>query len=83
MFFVAQAFLIPSGSMNYTIAKKQPVLLSVYNILGRKVVTLVNEEQEAGKYEVKFDASSLSSGIYFYRLQAGKFASTKKMILLK
>ena len=64
------------------------VTLKIYDILGSEVATLVNEEQPAGNYEIKFDSHSgnvrnLASGIYFYRLQAGSFIETKKMILLK
>jgi hypothetical protein len=59
------------------------IMLKVYNILGSEVATLVNKEQPAGSYEVNFDASKLSSGIYFYRLQAGSFIDTKKMMLIK
>jgi hypothetical protein len=59
------------------------VVLKVYDILGSEVATLVNNEEPAGSYEVAFDASRLASGIYFYRLQAGSFVETKKMILLK
>ncbi|MCW8961279.1 MAG: T9SS type A sorting domain-containing protein, partial [Ignavibacteriaceae bacterium] len=64
------------------------VTLKVYDILGREIATLVNEEKPAGEYEVEFNSHSgevrnLPSGIYFYQLQAGDFISTKKMILLK
>ncbi|MFZ5948562.1 MAG: family 16 glycosylhydrolase [Stygiobacter sp.] len=59
------------------------VTLKVYDILGREVATLVNEHQPAGNYEVKFDGSNLSSGIYFYRLQSGSFVQTKKFLLMK
>jgi len=59
------------------------VTLKVYDILGSEIATLVNQEQNAGSYEVDFNASHLASGIYFYRLQAGSFIGTKKMILLK
>jgi hypothetical protein len=63
------------------------VVLKVYDILGNEVATLVNEELSAGEYEVEFDASSgirnLVSGIYFYKLKAGDFIQTKKMIYLK
>ncbi len=59
------------------------VTLKVYDILGKEVATLVNEEKDAGYYEVKFDASLLASGVYIYKLQAGDFVSSKKMILLK
>ncbi|HEX9250732.1 MAG TPA: T9SS type A sorting domain-containing protein, partial [Ignavibacteriaceae bacterium] len=63
----------------------------VYNILGQRVITLVDEEKPAGNYEVKFNASGLASGVYLYRLQAGdpskgsgqSFVETKKMLLLK
>ena len=59
------------------------VTLKVYDILGNKVATLVNEEQQAGSYEVKFDASNLTSGMYLYKIQAGEFSDAKKMLLLK
>ena len=57
--------------------------LKVYDVLGNKVATLVNEYRDAGSYELDFNASSLSSGIYFYRLSAGSFVQTKKMLLIK
>ena len=57
--------------------------LKVYDILGREVATLVNESKAPGNYEVTFNASNLASGVYFYRLTAGKFIQTKKMILLR
>ncbi|VAX29274.1 hypothetical protein MNBD_IGNAVI01-1803, partial [hydrothermal vent metagenome] len=59
------------------------VTLKVYDILGREVSTLVNKQQRQGTYEVKFDASSMPSGIYIYKLSAGEFISARKMILLK
>lgn len=59
------------------------VTLKIFDILGREVATLINEKQSPGNYEVKFDASNLPSGIYFYKLQAGNFDSTKKLILIK
>jgi len=52
-------------------------------VLGKEVAILVNEEKPAGSYEVEFDATGLPSGIYFYRLQAGDYIKTKKMLLLK
>lgn len=55
----------------------------VYVVLGNEVETLVNEEKPAGNYKVNFNASELSSGIYLYKLQAGDFVNSKKMILLK
>jgi photosystem II stability/assembly factor-like uncharacterized protein len=59
------------------------VQLQVYDVLGNEVATLVNEEKPAGSYEVTFDASSLTSGVYFYKISAGSFIQTKKMLLLK
>jgi uncharacterized delta-60 repeat protein len=59
------------------------VQLKVYNVLGEEVATLVNKEQQPGKYEISFDAGRLPSGVYFYRIKAGSFVQTKKMILLK
>ena len=59
------------------------VTLKVYDILGREVATLVNEEKPAGSYEIEFDGSHLSSGVYFYQLKAGNFINTKKMTLLQ
>jgi subtilisin family serine protease len=59
------------------------VALDVYNSLGQKIATLVNKAQAPGNYSVRFDASNLPSGVYFYRLHAGSFVATKKMILLK
>ena len=57
--------------------------LKVYDVLGNEVATLVEEEQPSGSYEVDFNAAELSSGIYFYSLQAGSFNQVKKMILIK
>jgi uncharacterized delta-60 repeat protein len=57
--------------------------LKVYDVLGNEVVTLVNEFKQAGRYEVEFDAGTLSSGVYLYKLTAGKFSETKKMLMLK
>ena len=57
--------------------------LKIYDLLGREVKTLLNEEMQPGLYKFDFDASALASGIYFYTLNAGEFVSTKKMVLLK
>jgi photosystem II stability/assembly factor-like uncharacterized protein len=59
------------------------VTLKIYDILGREVATLVNEEKPAGEYEVEFDGNGLPSGIYFYQLKTGQYSETKKMVLLK
>lgn len=73
----------PSTKISWQLSVSSLVRIKVYDVLGREVATLVNEEKPAGKYEVNFDASKLSSGVYFYRLQAGDFIRTKKMIVLK
>lgn len=73
----------PITTIKYDIVKSQDVKLAVYDILGREVATLVNEQQQPRSYEVKFDATYVSSGIYFYQLNAGDFIDTKKMILIK
>ena len=73
----------PSTTIKYSVPKAQLVTLKVYNVLGQEVATLINREQVAGNYKYNFNASQLSSGIYFYTLKAGNFVSTKKMILLK
>jgi hypothetical protein len=59
------------------------VTLKVYDVLGNEIATLVNEEKPAGSYEVKFEASQISSGIYFYKIKAGSLIETKKMLLLR
>ena len=77
----------PSTTIQFQIPNSTLVNLKVYDVLGNEIATLVNEEKPTGNYEVNFDASSvsggLSSGIYFYRLQAGSFVQTQKMILMK
>ncbi len=82
----------PSTTIKYSIpnivgkehaSSLQNVQLTVYDILGREVATLVNEQQTPGNYEVKFNAKNLGSGIYFYKLTAGNFSDIKKMIILK
>jgi hypothetical protein len=73
----------PSTKILYTLQSMDKVRLSVFDVLGREVSVLVNDVQSAGQHEVTFIGGNLSSGIYFYKLQAGNRASTKKMILLK
>jgi uncharacterized Ntn-hydrolase superfamily protein len=73
----------PVTSIQYAVGSKQFVILKIYDVLGNEVATLVSKEQDPGVYEILFDASSLSSGIYFCKLQAGEFVDTKKMILLR
>ena len=69
--------------INFEISKSSSVILQVYDILGRKIETLVNEKKLPGTYEVTFDGSKFASGIYFYTLSAGDFKETKKLVLLK
>ena len=73
----------PTTNIEFQISSTSFVTLEVYDVLGRKVSTLLNEEKTAGKYSVLFDASNLSSGVYFYTLSTKDFIQTKKMILLK
>ncbi len=73
----------PSTTISWQLPVDAFVSLKVYDILGNEVASLMNEEKPAGIYAVEFDASTLSSGTYFYRLEAGNFVETRKMILLK
>lgn len=73
----------PSTTISYHLPAGRFVTLKVYDILGRLVATLVNEYKQAGNYEVEFTGSKLSSGIYFYIMQAGDFVDTKKLMLIK
>ena len=80
----------PSTTIKYTIpnvtlsgVEGSRVQLKVYDLLGKEVATLVNEEKPSGNYEVEFDASRLTSGIYFYQLKSGSYLETKKMVMMK
>lgn len=73
----------PVTTIQYSLPQRSNVTLKIYDVLGKEIAVLVNEEKDRGVYNVSFDASHLSSGVYFYRLQAGSFGSTKKMILLR
>ena len=73
----------PTTRLQYTISSVQFVSLKVFDILGKEVKTLVNEEKPKGEYETEFNGSGLPSGIYFYTLRAGEFVQTKKMMLIK
>lgn len=73
----------PSTTINFSIVEYGFVSLKIYDLLGREVATLVNEELGAGTYSTKFDAGNLASGVYVYRITAKNFASTKKMMLVK
>ncbi len=71
------SYSIPTGKINSN------VQLKIYDVLGEEIATLVNEKQTAGNYKINFDASNLTSGIYFYKLSVGSFVQTRKMILIK
>jgi hypothetical protein len=73
----------PSTTIEYYLPKSAQVNLSIYNVLGQEVTTLVNTRQSAGEQRFVFDASQLSSGVYFYKLQADDFVQVKKMLLMK
>ena len=80
----------PTTSIKYTIPdastkimSTQNVVIRVYDVIGNEITVLLNEVKSPGNYEIKFDGSKLSSGIYYYQIVAGDFQETKKMILLK
>jgi len=73
----------PSTLIIYSIAAQSNVTIKIYNVLGKLITTLVNENKEAGNYQVSYNAAGIGNGVYFYKIQAGNFASTKKMLLLK
>jgi hypothetical protein len=73
----------PVTNITYQLPKTSKVELYVYNLLGQKVATLISKKQQAGHYQAEWDASGFASGLYFYRLEAGNFVQTRKMLLLK
>ena len=73
----------PSTTIKFELPQSSQVKLIVYDLLGRQVSVLVNERKMPGSYEVKFDGSNLASGLYFYKLQAGDFVQSKRLLLLK
>ncbi|HPS64372.1 MAG TPA: T9SS type A sorting domain-containing protein, partial [Ignavibacteria bacterium] len=73
----------PVTKINFVIQKPGLVTLKVYDMLGREVASLINEFKQAGYYSMDFNASGLSSGVYFYKLQANDFTDIKKMVLIK
>lgn len=73
----------PSTKIAYSLPEGSIVTLKVYDVLGNMIETLVNEKKSAGKYEIVFDGSNLSSGVYFYKMQAGSFVAVKKFILMR
>jgi len=73
----------PTTVISYSVPQESFVSLKVYNILGKEVASLVSNQVEAGIHEVNFNASNLSSGMYFYTIKAGNFTATRKLLLLK
>ena len=73
----------PSTKIKFAIASKQYVTLKVYDVLGNEIAVLVNNEKPAGTYEIEFNATNLSAGVYYYTLATDNFVQTKKMMLLK
>ena len=73
----------PTTTIVYSIPENAFVTMKVYDILGKEITTLINERKSAGNYSINFNASNLPSGVYFYRMQAESFVSTKKFVLLK
>ena len=74
----------PKTTIEYEVPEKSFVTIKIYDILGREVQTLVNNEEKVRwRYKVVFDATTFASGVYFYRIQAGSFTETKKMMVLK
>jgi len=73
----------PSTTIQFTLPSRSFVSLKVFAVIGREVATIVSEELSAGSYSRTWNAANMSSGIYFYRLQAGTFTETKKLILLR
>lgn len=73
----------PTTTIKYALPIATKVNIKIYDILGREVKTLVNEFKDAGFYEIKFDGTNIASGVYFYRIEAGKFVQSKKMVIIK
>jgi hypothetical protein len=73
----------PTTTIKFALPEASEVKIDVYNLLGQKVMTLVNERMLAGFHEANFDAQNLASGIYLYRIEAADFVSTKKMTFIK
>jgi hypothetical protein len=73
----------PSTTIKYTLAKPDLVKITIYNTIGQQIKELVNEVKGPGSYNISFNASSISSGIYFYKIETAEFSQVKKMIVLK
>jgi len=73
----------PTTTINYTLGNAEMVKISVYNMLGQKVTSLVSKQQRAGSHQVQWNAADVATGVYFYKIQAGEFTQTRKMLLMK
>ena len=73
----------PTTKIRYSVPQASNVMVKVFDVLGNEIETLLNEEKQTGTYEITWYTEGLPSGVYFYRLQAGNFIQTKKMVLLK
>ena len=73
----------PPTTIRYVLPVRSHVTISVYNTLGQKVATLVDEGEDAGNHEVRFDGTGLASGVYFYRIHAGDFLQARKLLLIR
>jgi hypothetical protein len=73
----------PTTAISYELPEADYVRIKVYNLIGKEVAVLVDEQKQAGKYKLQFDGSGIPSGVYFYRIQGGSYSETKRMILLK
>lgn len=85
-FHLAPAFpnpFNPSTTISYEVPSRSDVKLVIYNVLGQEVATVVDEQKQAGRYSLEWNASNVPSGVYFYRLQAGSFVETKKLVLIR
>ena len=73
----------PSTDIRFDLRQTGHVTMAIYNVLGQQVATLIDRKFEAGNHTVTFNGSSLASGVYFYRIEAGQFTDMKKMVLIK
>ena len=73
----------PSTTINYTVGHAGKVTLTIFNLLGQEIATIVDGEVVAGRHEARWNAAGAASGVYFYRLNAGGYTSTRKLIVLK
>ena len=73
----------PTTTIRYAIPEDNFVSIKLYDVLGNEVITLVNEQQQAGRYEMLFNASSIASGVYYYQITSGNFNQTRKLVLMK